>query len=62
MRSLRALIDHPQYDLVDVYVYSDAKAGRDAGELRGTGQTGVVATKIRRRDHRGQARLREAHC
>ena len=45
MPSLRALIEHPQFDLVGVYVYSDTKAGRDAGDLCGTAPTGVVATK-----------------
>jgi 4-hydroxy-tetrahydrodipicolinate reductase len=45
MASLRALIGHPQFDLVGVYVYSDKKAGRDAGELSGTSPTGVVATR-----------------
>jgi 4-hydroxy-tetrahydrodipicolinate reductase len=44
MRSLQAVIEHPQYDLVGVCVYSNAKAGRDAGELCGTAPTGVVTT------------------
>ncbi|MBV8958311.1 MAG: dihydrodipicolinate reductase [Actinobacteria bacterium] len=43
-RSLRAVIEHPQLELVGVYVYSDKKAGVDAGELCGAGPTGVVAT------------------
>jgi len=43
-RSLRAMIEHPQLDLVGVYVYSDKKAGIDAGELCGAGPTGVMAT------------------
>ncbi len=30
-RSLRAVIEHPDLDLVGVYVYSDEKVGRDAG-------------------------------
>ena len=34
-RSLRGVIEHPDLDLVGVYVYSDAKAGVDAGELCG---------------------------
>lgn len=42
--SLRAVIGHPALDLVGVYVYSEAKAGRDAGDLCGLGPTGVVAT------------------
>ena len=33
--ALRGVIDHPQLQLVDLVVHSDAKAGRDAGELCG---------------------------
>ncbi len=44
-RSLRAVIEHPGLDLVGLYVYSEDKAGRDAGELCGTAPTGVVATR-----------------
>jgi len=43
--ALRAVIDHPDLDLVGLYVYSEAKAGRDAGELAGTAPTGVLATR-----------------
>ncbi|GFG73911.1 diacylglycerol kinase [Mycobacterium botniense] len=43
--ALRAVIDHPQLDLVDLVVHSDAKAGCDAGELCGIGPVGVVATQ-----------------
>ena len=43
--ALQALIGHPDFDLVGVKVYSDAKAGRDAGELCGLGPTGVIVTK-----------------
>jgi hypothetical protein len=45
LRSLRAVIEHPELELVGLYVYSDAKAGRDAGELCGLAPTGVIATK-----------------
>jgi 2,4-diaminopentanoate dehydrogenase len=45
LRSLRAVIDHPELELVGLYVYSDTKAGQDAGELCGTGPTGVRATR-----------------
>jgi hypothetical protein len=45
LRSLRAVIDHPNLELVGLYVYSDAKAGKDAGELCGTEPTGVTATR-----------------
>ncbi len=45
MASLPAVIEHPSFDLVGVRVYSDQKAGRDAGELCGLGPKGVIATK-----------------
>jgi 2,4-diaminopentanoate dehydrogenase len=43
--ALRAVIDHPEMQLVDVVVHSDSKAGRDAGELCGIGRVGVIATQ-----------------
>ncbi len=43
-KSLRAVIEHPNFELVGLYVHSPAKAGKDAGELCGTGLTGVIAT------------------
>jgi 4-hydroxy-tetrahydrodipicolinate reductase len=43
--ALRGVIDHPQLELVDVVVHSDAKAGRDAGALCGVAPVGVVATQ-----------------
>jgi 2,4-diaminopentanoate dehydrogenase len=43
--ALRGVIDHPELELVDVVVHSDAKAGRDAGELCGVPPVGVVATR-----------------
>ena len=42
--ALRGVIDHPELELVDLVVHSEAKAGRDAGELCGAGPVGVVAT------------------
>ena len=44
-RSLRAVIEHPDMQLVGVYVHTPAKAGRDAGELCGLAPTGVLATR-----------------
>jgi 4-hydroxy-tetrahydrodipicolinate reductase len=44
LRSLRAVIEHPELELVGLYVYSDAKVGKDAGELCGLPPTGVLAT------------------
>lgn len=43
--ALRGVIDHPELRLTDVVVHSDAKSGRDAGELCGIGPVGVVATQ-----------------
>jgi len=44
-RSLRAVLEHTNLKLVGVYVHSDEKAGRDAGELCGLGNVGVRATR-----------------
>ncbi|MGB0218041.1 MAG: dihydrodipicolinate reductase [Sinimarinibacterium flocculans] len=44
-RSLRAVIEHPTLELVGLYVYADAKSGRDAGELCGLPPVGVKATR-----------------
>jgi hypothetical protein len=45
MHALRNIIEHPQFDLVGVYVYSDAKVGKDAGELCGLEPIGILATR-----------------
>jgi len=42
--SLRAVIEHPQLQLVGLYVHSSQKVGRDAGELCGMAPTGIKAT------------------
>ncbi|HEY8527588.1 MAG TPA: hypothetical protein VIL48_21670 [Acidimicrobiales bacterium] len=43
--ALRAVIERPDYELVGLYVHSEAKEGRDAGELCGLGPVGVAATR-----------------
>ena len=43
-RSLRAVIEHPNLELVGLYVHSPDKAGRDAGALSGLAPVGVKAT------------------
>ncbi len=44
-RALRTVIEHPSLKLVGLYVTSDAKVGKDAGELGGLERkTGVTAT------------------
>jgi len=42
--SLRAILNHPELELAGVWVHSEKKAGRDAGDLCGVGDVGVVAT------------------
>jgi 4-hydroxy-tetrahydrodipicolinate reductase len=42
--ALRAILGHPELELVGVWVSSAAKAGRDAGELCGRPPTGIRAT------------------
>jgi len=44
-RSLRAVVEHPALTLAGAYVHTPDKAGRDAGELCGTGPTGVTTTR-----------------
>ena len=43
-RALRRAIEHPDLDVVGVWVHSADKVGRDAGELAGTAPIGVRAT------------------
>jgi len=43
--SLRAIIQHPQMTLAGLYVHSESKVGRDAGELCGVGAVGIKATR-----------------
>ncbi len=42
--SLRAAIRHPELELVGLWVHSEKKVGKDAGELCGLGPVGVTAT------------------
>ncbi len=43
--AMRAVIAHPALQLVGVRVYSESKAGKDAGTLCGLSPTGVFATR-----------------
>ena len=45
IHALRAIAQHPKLELVGLWVSSDNKAGKDAGELCGTAKTGVIATR-----------------
>lgn len=42
----KAVLAHPRMELVGLWVHSDAKAGKDAGEVLGLGRTlGITATR-----------------
>lgn len=43
--SLKALLSSPQFEVVGVYVHSEAKHGKDAGELAGLAPVGVKASR-----------------
>jgi 4-hydroxy-tetrahydrodipicolinate reductase len=42
--ALRAILGHPELELAGLWVHSEAKSGRDAGELCGAPSAGVVAS------------------
>lgn len=42
--AIKGVLEHPDLELVGCWVYSDAKNGKDVGELVGTGPIGVSAT------------------
>jgi len=43
--ALKGILHHPRLELAGVKVYSDDKAGRDAGDLIGAEATGIIATQ-----------------
>lgn len=43
-RSLRRAIEHPEMEVVGVWVHGQSKVGKDAGELAGIAPIGVAAT------------------
>src|SRR6478735_11807290 len=44
IHAVPAIASHPDLDLVGLWVHSDDKAGRDAGEICGGEPVGVLAT------------------
>lgn len=42
--AIKGVLEHPQLELVGCWVHSAAKAGRDVGEIAGTGPLGIAAT------------------
>ncbi|API59928.1 hypothetical protein BSL82_11915 [Tardibacter chloracetimidivorans] len=68
-QGLRKIIEHPDLELVGLHVWSKEKIGQDAGDIAGTGKTGIVGTndvealldlKADCLAHFGQGPLREA--
>ena len=45
-RALRMVIEHPQLDLVGLWVNAPDKIGKDAGELAGISACGITATNL----------------
>lgn len=45
VHAVPAIVEHPDLELAGLWVHSDRKAGRDAGEVVGIGPTGVIATQ-----------------
>ena len=45
VHAVPAIASHPDLELAGLWVHSDSKAGRDAGEICGTGKLGVTATQ-----------------
>jgi len=43
--ALRAILGHPELELVGLYVHSEHKAGRDAGSFCGLPPTGILASQ-----------------
>lgn len=43
-RALPAILDHPELDLVGLWVHSPDKVGKDAGEIAGRRPVGIQAT------------------
>ncbi|KAA0233513.1 MAG: diacylglycerol kinase [Actinobacteria bacterium] len=44
IHAVPAIVRHPDLELVGLWVHSDSKVGRDAGEICGTAPVGVTAT------------------
>ncbi|HTR69562.1 MAG TPA: dihydrodipicolinate reductase [Mycobacteriales bacterium] len=44
-KAIRAVVDHPDLELVGLYVHSADKEGKDAGVLAGIDPLGIVATR-----------------
>ena len=45
--ALRETIRHPDLELVGLYVYSEDKDGKDAGDIVGLDKTGILGTRDR---------------
>lgn len=43
--AIQGIVDHPELELVGCWVHSDAKVGRDAGEIAEVGRLGIEASQ-----------------
>lgn len=68
---LKAIIEHPELELVGLHVWSPDKVGRDAGDIAGTAPTGILGTdnfqalldlKADCLAHFGNGAMREEDC
>jgi len=44
-KAIRAVVDHPDLELVGLHVHSGDKEGKDAGVLAGASPVGILATR-----------------
>ena len=45
IHAVPAIVEHPDLELAGLWVHSDSKAGRDAGDIVGIEPTGIIATQ-----------------
>ena len=57
--AIRGVLEHPDLELVGCWVHSEAKAGKDVGDIIGTGTAGRHRDQQHRRDP--GARRRRGH-
>ena len=55
-RALKTVIEHPDYELVGLYVSSLEKAGKDAGELVGLDPVGRMRSAAHHAQERGSSK------
>jgi 2,4-diaminopentanoate dehydrogenase len=46
--AIKGVLEHPELELAGCWVHSEAKSGKDVGEIIGTAPLGVTATNCSR--------------